>query len=87
MKSQEEVDALGLHLFADEQGREALREIDRTIGEIPGLEGLTLLENALDGALKRAARTPGWGGAVPAQPRDEALAGSGTEAWSEPAAA
>src|SRR5213078_4099406 len=87
VKSQEEVDALGLHLFADEQGREALREIDRTIGEIPGLEGLTLLENALDGALERAARTPGWGGAVPAQPRDEALAGSGTEAWSEPAAA
>ena len=83
VKSQEEVDALALYLFGDSpEGREGIREIDRTIQEIPGLEGLTLVEDALDGALDRAARTPGWGGAVPAPRRDEELAGAGTEAWS-----
>src|SRR5213079_2154247 len=88
VKSEEEVDALGLYLFGDSpEGREGLRDIDRTIGEIPGLEGLTLLEDALDGAIDRAARTPGWGGAVSAPSRDEKLAGAGTEAWSSDQAA
>jgi hypothetical protein len=88
VKSQEEVDALGLYLFGDSPaGREGLRDIDRTIQEIPGLEGLTLLEDALDGALDRTARTPGWGGVAPAPARDEELAGAGPEAFAEPAAA
>jgi hypothetical protein len=88
VKSDEEVDSLCLYLFGDSpEGREGLREIDRTIGEIPGLEGLTLLEDVLDRALDRVARRPGWGGAVPAPARDGELAGAGTEAWSEPAAA
>jgi hypothetical protein len=88
VKSEEEVDALGLYLFGDSpEGREGLRDIDGTIQEIPGLEGLTLLEDYVDRALERAARRPGWGGVVPAPPRDEELVGAGTEAWSEPAAA
>ena len=89
VKSQEEVDALALYLFGDSpEGREGIREIDRTIQDIPGLEGLTLLEDTLDRALDRAARTPGWGGVAPASPRDEQLAGAGPEAWSaSPAAA
>jgi hypothetical protein len=88
VKSQEEVDALGLYLFGDSpEGRDGLRDIDRTIQEIPGLEGLTLLEDALDGALDRAARTPGWGGVAPAPARDEELVGAGPEAFAEPAAA
>ena len=40
VKSQEEVDALTLYLFGyDDEGREMFREIDRTISDIPGLEG------------------------------------------------
>ena len=89
VKSQEEVDALALYLFGDSpEGREGIREIDLTIQDIPGLEGLTLLEDTLDRALDRAARTPGWGGVAPAAPRDKQLAGAGPEAWSaSPAAA
>ena len=59
VKSQEEVDALAIYLFGDSpEGREGAREIDETIAEIPGLEGLTLLEDALDAALARAAASP-----------------------------
>ncbi|MBV9213100.1 MAG: ferritin-like domain-containing protein, partial [Actinobacteria bacterium] len=48
-KSDEEVDALGLYLFADSpEGREGARSIDATIGGIPGLEGLTLLEDVVE---------------------------------------
>jgi hypothetical protein len=63
VKSEEEVDALAIYLFGDgPEGREQIREIDRTIAGVPGLEGLTLLENYLDGALRRAAERPGWAG-------------------------
>jgi hypothetical protein len=85
VKSQEEVDALGLYLFGfDEQGREMIREIDRTIGEIPGLEGLRLLEGYLDGALERARRQPGWAGVAPMPPREQRLQGTASEAWCRP---
>ena len=87
-KSEQEVDALALYLFGDSpEGREGMREIDRTIQDIPGLEGLTLLEDTLDRALDRAARTPGWGGVAPAAPRDKPLAGTGPEARSTSQAA
>ena len=81
VKSQEEVDALGLHLFGDSpEGREAIREIDATVDEIPGLEGLSLLEDYLDCALERAAREPGYGGVVnapaPAREREPAVMAS-----------
>src|SRR3954464_5473752 len=82
VKSQEEVDSLTLYLFGyDDEGREMLREIDRTVSDIPGLEGLTLVEDALDGALERERRNPGWAGVVDAPKPDEALRGSGSEAW------
>jgi hypothetical protein len=70
VKTQEEVDALAIHLFGDcPEGREGAREIDATISEIPGLRGLTLLEDALDGALARAAATTGYAGVLaPATP-------------------
>jgi rubrerythrin len=68
-KSQEEVDALAIYLFGDSpEGRQALCEIDATISELPGLEGLTLLEDALDAALERAARRPGYAGVLSATP-------------------
>ena len=65
-KSEQEVDALALYLFGDSaEGRQALREIDATISELPGLDGLTLLEDALDRALERTARDPRYGGIAP----------------------
>ena len=86
VKSQEEVDALTLYLFGyDDKGREMLREIDATISEIPGLEGLSLLEDYLDAALERSRAQPGYGGVAPAPKVDQSLRGAGSEAWGEPA--
>jgi hypothetical protein len=63
VKTEEEVDALGIYLFGDSpEGREQIREIDRTVSELPGLEGLTILEDYLEGALTRSAERPGWAG-------------------------
>jgi rubrerythrin len=74
VKSDEEVDALVLYLFGyDDRGREMVREIDGTIAELPGLEGLALLERELDAALERSRARPGWAGVVPAPPPDERL--------------
>jgi hypothetical protein len=59
VKSDEEVDALVLYLFGyDERGREMIREMDATVSEIPGLDGLTLLEGYLDEALERDRGAP-----------------------------
>jgi hypothetical protein len=67
VKTEEEVDALALYLFGDSaEGREHARGIDETIAAVPGLEGLRLLEDYLDGALARAAARPGWAGVQPA---------------------
>ena len=68
VKSEEEVDALGLYLFGDSaEGREQIRGIDETIAAVPGLEGLTLLEDYLDTAERRVAERPGWAGVSPAR--------------------
>jgi hypothetical protein len=85
VKDQEEVDAMALYLFGyDEKGREMIREIDATVAEIPGLEGLTLVEDVLDAALERRRLQPGYAGAVPAPAPVESLRGARTEAWGEP---
>ena len=77
VKSEEEVDALVLYLFGyDDQGREMVRDLDATVAEIPGLAGLTLLEDVLDEALERARLRPGWGGVVAAPAPDEWLRGA-----------
>jgi hypothetical protein len=66
VKTDEEVDALTLYLFGDApEGRAAVREIDDTIAALPGLSGLTLLEDVLDRALRRARRQPGYAGVGP----------------------
>jgi hypothetical protein len=70
VKSEEEVDALALYLFGDsEEGREQIRGIDETIAAVPGLDGLTLLEDYLNEADRRVAERPGWAGVEPASPR------------------
>jgi hypothetical protein len=62
-----DVDALVLYLFGDgAEGRQAIREIDATIEEVPGLAGLGLTERVLDRALARTRARPGWAGARPA---------------------
>ena len=77
VKSDEEVDALVLYLFGyDDHGREMVRELDATVAEIPGLEGLRLLEHVLDEARERARARPGWAGVVPAPSPDERLRGA-----------
>jgi rubrerythrin len=66
VKCDEEVDALTLYLFGDSpEGREAIREIDATIGELPGMDGMGLLESVLDTAIARTRERPGWAGAAP----------------------
>jgi hypothetical protein len=76
VKSEEEVDALALYLFGDSpEGREQVRGIDQTIAAVPGLEGLTLLEDYLDAAGHRARERPGWAGMTTA-PRAPASDGA-----------
>ena len=66
VKSEEEVDALALYLFADSpEGRDQIRGIDETISAVPGLEGLTILQDYLAAAERRAAERPGWAGISP----------------------
>src|SRR3954452_1774745 len=82
VKSEEEVDALVLHLFGDsEEGRQGVRAVDGMVQELPGLEGLTLAEDYLEEALGRARERPGWGGVIPQEAPERALRGAGSEAW------
>ena len=61
VKKQEEVDALAMYLFGDEQGEEDLLELDANIGKLPGLSGIKLMSKALNAASERARRDPRWG--------------------------
>ena len=80
-KSQEEVDALGLYLFADsEEGRAAAREVDAVVAELPGLHGLSLLSDFIDEAAQRARATPGWAGVTPMP--DPVRRGRPSDHWS-----
>ena len=60
VKKLEEVDALALHLFDDEQGEEELLNLDEKIGKLPGLSGVKLMSKALYGARERVRKNPKW---------------------------
>ncbi|TMF18282.1 MAG: hypothetical protein E6I35_06765 [Chloroflexi bacterium] len=60
MKRQEEVDALALYLFDDEQGEEELLELDAKVGKLPGLSGIKLMSKALYSARDRVRSDPRW---------------------------
>ena len=60
VKTQEEVDALALYLFDDEQGETDLINLDDKIGRLPGLSGIKLMTKALSGARDRSRRNPKW---------------------------
>ncbi len=84
VKIEEEVDALAIYLFGDSaEGREHARGIDETIAAVPGLQGLTLLEDYLDGALDRAVERPGWAGVTPPTARPGAAAVPAPTHWRE----
>ncbi len=85
VKTEEEVDALALYLFGDsEEGREHARGIDETIADVPGLEGLTLMQDYLDDAERRARRRPGWAGAAPPRiSRNGNVAAQAPTHWAE----
>ena len=61
VKKLEEVDALALHLFDDEQGEEELLNLDEKIGKLPGLSGIKLMSKALYRARERVRKNPAWG--------------------------
>jgi hypothetical protein len=61
VKRLEEVDALALHLFDDEQGEEELLTLDEKIGKLPGLSGIKLMSKALYAARDRVSKNPMWG--------------------------
>jgi hypothetical protein len=60
VKKQEEVDALALYLFNDEQGEEELLDLDAKIGKLPGLAGIKLMSKALYTARERLRKNPKW---------------------------
>jgi hypothetical protein len=60
VKTQEEVDALALYLFDDEEGEAELAGIDEKIGKLPGLSGIKLLSKSLAAARERVQRNPRW---------------------------
>jgi len=60
VKKQEEVDALAIYLFDDEQGEEELLDLDAKIGRLPGLAGIKLMSKALYTARERVKRNPRW---------------------------
>jgi rubrerythrin len=86
VKSEEEVDALALYLLGDgsEEGAAAARQIDDTIAELPGLEGLTLVQDFVASAQRRAEERPGWGGVVPMPPRRQPSTVGVLEHWPPP---
>jgi hypothetical protein len=76
VKNLEEVDALALHLFDDEQGEEELLNLDEKIGKLPGLSGIKLMSKALYGAAREGAKEPKLG---KASDRERAVGGGGPE--------
>jgi len=60
VKKLEEVDALAMYLFDDEQGEEELLALDEKIGKLPGLSGIKLMSKALYSARERVRQNPRW---------------------------
>jgi rubrerythrin len=54
VRPQAETDFVVLHLFGDEAGRSALRDMERELSKLPGLDGMRLLRRAFGRAERRA---------------------------------
>lgn len=62
--SQSEVSYMASYLFGDDEGISTAQRVDRKFSRLPGLQGLTLLENAARGGADVAVRSkpsPAWG--------------------------
>jgi len=53
VRPQAETDHVVVHLFGDADGLEAAKEMDRMISELPGLEGLTVMQDARKATFRR----------------------------------
>jgi hypothetical protein len=58
VRPQAETDFVVVSLFGDERGLASSREMDETIGELPGFAGSHILERALNEALERTGARP-----------------------------
>ncbi len=58
VRPQEETDFAVCYVFGDQAGQKAAGEMDRTLGELPGLAGITVNRDALRGAMTRMRRSP-----------------------------
>jgi hypothetical protein len=56
VRPQGETDLAVCFVFGDEAGQRAVGEMDRTLGELPGLEGVTVNRDALGAAMRRMRR-------------------------------
>jgi len=56
VRPQRETDFVIAHLFGDDAGLDAAREMDATIGELPGLTGISIAVEARAEALRRLGR-------------------------------
>ena len=61
VRPQRETDFVIHSLFGDSDGLVAVKEMERTLGELPGLEGSTFLSDALEGAARRLGKPLGVG--------------------------
>jgi hypothetical protein len=58
VRPQEETDFVVVSLFGDRSGLAAAREMDATIGQLPGFAGSRILERALAEAMQRGRTSP-----------------------------
>ena len=61
VRPQSETDFVIHSLFGDADGMVAVKEMESTLGELPGLEGNRFLTDALEGAATRLGRPLGMG--------------------------
>ena len=62
VRPQEETDFAVCYVFGTEAGQKAAAEMDRTLGDLPGLEGIRVNQDALRAAMARMRRGGvGWG--------------------------
>jgi rubrerythrin len=59
VRPQAETDHVVQHLFGDADGLVAVKEMEATLHELPGLQGVSVLSDAVDGASRRLGRPLG----------------------------
>lgn len=65
IRSRDEVDAVALMVFGDEEGLEVVRGLDRKMAALPGMEGFQGMEHALERSRARFGKRLGVVGGAP----------------------